>query len=166
MNRILLTLVVAGALLVPSAVLAASAGAANPHGDPSDPNGSCGQGSNNCNNGGLNQSSGCNANSSPSNPHCQAAITPPTTGTPPASTPVNTPATGSGPASAPDSQVAGTEAAKNQAGTPGAAAAAQQGNAPSELPFTGVDALWLVVIGAGLLGSGMILLRARESTDS
>jgi hypothetical protein len=166
MNRILLTLGVAGALLIPSAVLAAGAGAANPHGNPTDPNGSCGQGSNNCNNGGLNQSNGCNANSSPSNPHCQAAITPPTTDTPPASAPATTPA-GSGPASTPNKpQVAGAEAAKNQAGTAGAAAAAQQSNAPDQLPFTGLESLWLVVIGAGLLGSGMILLRARESTDS
>jgi hypothetical protein len=160
-KRILLMLSVAGALLVPTALFVGSAGAANPHGDPSDPNGSCGPASANCNNGGLNQSNGCNANSSPSNPHCVTAGTPPATSTPPASTPA--------PAAAapvtPTQGVAGATAGKKSAGDSGNVGAAEAVNAaaPKQLAFTGLNAVWLALMGAGLLGAGLAI-RARSQS--
>jgi hypothetical protein len=158
-KRILLMLSVAGALLVPAAVFVGSAGAANPHGSPTDPNGSCGPASANCNNGGLNQSNGCNDNSSPSNPHCVTAETPPATSTPPASTPA-----AAAPV-APAQDVAGATAGKKSSGensgNVGAATAVNE--APKQLAFTGLNAVWLALMGAGLLGAGLAV-RARSQS--
>jgi hypothetical protein len=161
-KRIVLMLTVAGALLVPTALFVGSAGAANPHGDPSDPNGSCGPASSNCNNGGLNQSNGCNANSSPSNPHCVTAETPPATSTPPASTPAVLPPAATTP---PQQGVAGATAGKKSAGDSGnvGAAEAVNGAPPQQLAFTGLNAVWLAFMGAGLLGAGLAVRRRSQS---
>jgi hypothetical protein len=173
MKRILLTLAVASALLIPAAVLAAGAGAANPHGDKSDPSASCGGSSGgkptgNCDDQNLPQSEGCLHGQAPvQNPHCQGT-TPETPVTPAGP---NTPASGIAPVSsstppAPNTSVAGAEAAGTKgAADPGAAAAAQQGQAPGELPFTGLETLWLVLIGAGMLGGGLVLRGMRTSAS-
>lgn len=163
MKRILLMLTVAGALLVPAAVFVGSAGAANPHGDPSDPNGSCGPASSNCNNGGLNQSLGCNDSSSAHNPHCVPATTPPATSTPPASTPATVPPAATTP---PQQGVAGATAGKKSAGdnngNVGAATAVNEAP-PQQLAFTGLNAVWLAFMGAGLLGAGLAIRRRSQS---
>ena len=146
MKRIFLMLVVAAGLLIPSLALVGSAGAAKPTEDSS-----CGGGSGGapCNNPNLPNSSGCNVNSSPSNPHCQPAAT---------TTPTTTPA-----GAAPAQQGAG-----NQGGSganEGAAGAAQGGDAAGEeLPFTGIETLLLALLGAGMLASGLALRARSESS--
>jgi hypothetical protein len=156
MKRFLLMLAVSGSLLATSALLlAGGAGAANPHGPKGDPSATCGQGSTPCADQNLPQSNGCNS-SSTNNPHCQSAtsgVTPTTPSTTP-STPV-TPATG-------------TPAAQGVAGEQGsgnvqAATAVQHGKAAGELPFTGLETMWLALFGAAVLASGLAL-RARSSS--
>ena len=167
MKRITLTLAVAGALLVPALLLTGSAGAANPHGPKGDPNASCGGGNGGppCSDPGLPQSEGCLHGQAPvQNPHCQPA--PGATGiTPAAPTPVSTPAPApatSGPK--PAQGVAGAEAGKQASGNRGTAAAVG-GKQIQELPFTGLSAVWLALIGAGMLALGLVL-RARTSLPS
>ena len=155
MKRIFLMLVVAAGLLVPSLALVGSAGAANPWGPKGDPNSSCGGGEGGapCSNPGLTQSNGCNANSSDKNPHCQpAATTAPTTPAAPA---------GAAPAQQGEANQGGPGAEGNE----GAAGAAQGGAAAGEeLPFTGVETLWLALLGAGMLASGLALRARSESS--
>jgi hypothetical protein len=167
MKRITLTLAVAGALLVPAALLTGSAGAANPHGDKGDPSASCGNGNRPCDDPNLPQSEGCLHGQAPvQNPHCQ----PGTSGIVP-STPVSNPPTGtspspgqSAPANKPGQGVAGAEAGK-QAGNPGTAAAVNSAKTIDELPFTGLETLWLALIGGGMLTLGLVL-RVRSSSPS
>ena len=150
MKRIFLMLVVAAGLLVPSLALVGPAGATNPHSPKGSSDSSCGGGSGGapCNNQNLPQSNGCNANSSDSNPHCQPATT---------TVPTTTPA-----APAPAQQ-----GAANQGGSgpnEGAAGAAQGGDAAGEeLPFTGIETLWLALLGAGMLASGLAFRARSES---
>jgi hypothetical protein len=169
MKRILLTLATAAVLSVGSAaLLAGGAGAANPHGDKSQPNGSdasCGGngGGGNpggtCNDPGLTQSEGCQHGQAPvQNPHCTVqatGITPtaPTTTTPPAAAP--TPQAGQGQAGQNAQGVAGKEAAGGTAGR--AATAANPAQTIDQLPFTGLETLWLALAGAGMLALGLVL---------
>ena len=169
MKRILLTLSVAGALLVPLALLSGSAGAKTPFETPPDPSAECGGSSGGkpvgqCSDVGLPQSAGCEAGQSGlHNPHCLPGTTT-TTATPapvttPASTPVATP-----PASP---QVAGAEAGKKKkgAGATGAAGTVQRGQQLEQLPFTGLETLWLALIGGGMLAIGLVL-RARLASQA
>ena len=175
MKRILLTLVTAGALVVGSAaLLAGSAGAANPHGDKSQPNGSdasCGGGSGGkpsgqCKDPGLTQSNGCNSSSDPHNPHCTTPVTgiTPVTPTPPATVaPVSTPQAGQGQAGQNAQGVAGKQAAGGTAGR--AASAANPAQTINQLPFTGLETLWLALAGAGMLALGLVL-RVRSTAPA
>lgn len=161
MKRIFLMLIVAVGLLVPGMLIVGQAGAANPHGNPNDPSGSCGPASKQCDNAGLNQSEGCEHAGAAHNPHCTQAGT---TTTP------STPTTPTTPTTTPSSQPAGGTAGVKAAGgsqgaSQGAAGAAQGGNAAGQLAFTGLDELWLALLGAGLLGSGLVL-RTRFGTRS
>jgi hypothetical protein len=45
------------------------------------------------------------------------------------------------------------------------AANAAQGGAGGKLPFTGLDALWLALLGAGMLAAGLAL-RARSGRSA
>jgi hypothetical protein len=167
MKRIVLMTVVAAGMLVPSFALVSSAGAENPHdfgngqnppgqpgGDPSG-NAGCsggnGQKPDHCNSPNLDFSEGCQQHGSSQNvnqnPHCEETNTP---------NPV-TPST-SAPATATPGQ--GVAGAQNQGGPNAAnakAAQAAQGAAGGNLPFTGLDTLWLALLGAGLLASGLAL---------
>ena len=164
MKRITLTLAVAGAVVVPMALLTGSAWAANPHGDKSDPNAGCngqGQGAA-CSNPGLPQSQGClNGQAPVQNPHCQ-----PGASTIAPVTPVSNPGTGNspgsgggggnGPADKPARGVAGAKAGGQAPGDPGTAAAVS-GKTIDQLPFTGLETLWLALVGAGMLTLGLVL---------
>lgn len=172
MKRILLTLAAAGALLVGSAaLLAGGAGAANPHGDKSDPNAGCnsqGQGNpgGNCSDPGLPQSQGCQNGQAPvQNPHCQTTVSgiTPAPSTPPTSSPANNPGqqAGQGQAGKNAQGVAGQEQAGGQAGNAGTAAVSN-GQQIEQLPFTGLEDLWLALVGAGMLALGLVL-RVRTS---
>jgi hypothetical protein len=162
MKRIFLMLIVAVGLLVPTMLIVGQAGAANPHGDPNDPSGSCGPASKQCDNAGLNQSEGCEHGQAPvNNPHCVTGdnvTTTPTTPTTPTTLPASQPAGGT----AGETAAGGSQGASQGAG---AAGAAQGGNAAGQLAFTGLDALWLALLGAGLLGSGLVL-RARYGSSA
>jgi hypothetical protein len=176
MKRSLLTLSVCGSLLAMSALLlAGSAGAVNPHGPKSDPSASCGGGSGGkpsgqCDDPNLPQSEGCEHGQAPvQNPHCQSVTTGVTPTTP---TTPSTPSAGAPPTSTPVEGVAGAEqagkpagavAGEHASGTAGAAAAADPSDTIDQLPFTGVETLWLLVIGAGMLGMGF-MLRGRLSS--
>jgi hypothetical protein len=151
MKRIVLMTVVAAGMLVPSAVLVSSAGATKQPGASSPGQGGQPSGDTNascsgrpCNSENLPYSNGCNSSSESHNPHCTQPAEPTT---PTASAPATaTPVTG----------VAGT---KNQGGPNAAnakAAQAAQGGG-GNLPFTGLDAVWLALLGAGLLASGLAL---------
>jgi hypothetical protein len=176
MKRILLTLATAAVLTVGSAaLLAGGAGAANPHGDKAQPNGtdaSCGGngGGGNpggtCNDPGLTQSNGCNSSSSAHNPHCTVQVTGITSAptSPPAvpTTPGNQ--AGQGQAGKNAQGVAGQEAAGG--GTAGrAATAANPAQTIDQLPFTGLETLWLALSGVGMLALGLVL-RARSSSPA
>jgi hypothetical protein len=175
MKRKLLTLATAGVLVVGSAaLLAGSAGAANPHGDKSDPSASCGgnggggKPSGQCDDPGLPQSNGCNSSSSPHNPHCTVGVTgiTPAPTTPPATAapaPVTTPQAGGGQAGKNAQGVAGKEAAGGTAGR--AATAANPAQTIDQLPFTGLETLWLALSGVGLLALGLVL-RVRSSSPA
>jgi hypothetical protein len=147
MKRNFLIITVALGLLVPLAAFAGSAGAANPHGSKGDPNGSCSGsggsgGAGGCTNSPLPQSEGCLHGNAPSqNPHCITTTTTTTT----TSAPV-TPTTGQQ-----GQQVSGNQNAAG--GNAGVAAAA------SELPFTGIDATLLALMGGLLLTAGLGLRR-------
>ena len=173
MKRIFLMLVVGVGLLVPSMLIVGQAGAANPHGSPpgqggADPNASCGGSSgakpSSCNSENLPFSEGCQHGQAPvQNPHCQPenVTTTPTTPTTP-----STPTTAGAPAggTAGETAAGGSQGAGQGAGAgPGAAGAAQGGNAAGQLAFTGLDALWLALLGAGLLGSGLVLRTRSKS---
>jgi hypothetical protein len=180
MNRSLLTLAVCAGLLATSALfLAGSAGAVNPHGPKSDPSASCGGGSGGkpsgqCDDQGLPQSEGCEHGQAPvQNPHCQTAetgVTPTTPTTPTTTTTTDTPVSSDGPPAAHGvsgkvaaEHPAGAVAGEHAAGTSGAATAADPSSTIDQLPFTGIETLWLVVIGAGMLGCGF-MLRGRLSS--
>ena len=160
MKRILLMLAVSASLLATSGLLlAGSAAAANPHGDKSDPSASCGGNGGGkpvgqCDDQGLPQSEGCEHGQAPvQNPHCQTTetgVTPTTPTTPSTGNPTTTPVQGVAGEQAGKQQAAGV-AGEHAAGTAGAATAADQ------LPFTGLESLWLLVIGAGMIGSGLML---------
>jgi hypothetical protein len=168
MKRIVLMVVVAAGLLVPSAVLVSNAAADNPHGTPpgqgGDPNASCGHAGggkpdDQCNSANLPFSEGCQHGQAPQqNPHCEGTNTTTTSTTP------TTPST-----STPASQ--GVAGAQGQGGVAGesnnkqAANAAQGGGGSSKLPFTGLDTLWLALLGAGMLASGLAL-RARSGRSA
>jgi hypothetical protein len=145
MKRNFLIATVALGLLVPLAAFAGQAGAANPHGSKGDPNGSCSGsggsgGAGGCTNSPLPQSEGClHGNAPTQNPHC---ITTQTTTT--ATTPVT-------PVVSPQGKVSGNQNAAG--GNAGVAAAA------SELPFTGIDATLLALMGGLLLTAGLGLRR-------
>jgi hypothetical protein len=47
----------------------------------------------------------------------------------------------------------------------GAATAANPANPNQQLPFTGLNAVWLALMGAGLLGTGLAL-RARSGSSA
>ena len=169
MKRITLTLAVAGALVVPAALLTGSAGAANPHGDKGDPSASCGNGNRPCDDPNLPQSEGCLHGQAPvQNPHCQpgASTVAPVT---PVSNPGTTPATPApapnSPANKPAGGVAGAEAGGKAAGSSGQAgtAAAVGGKSIEQLPFTGLETLWLALVGAGMLALGLVLRRRTSS---
>jgi hypothetical protein len=145
MKRNFLMITVALGLLIPLAAFAAgNAGAANPHGSKGDPNASCGAGVT-CADAGLPQSNGCNDSSSAHNPHC---VTTTTTTTTTPTTPVTT---------AVQNQVSGNK--KAAGGNAGVAAAA------SELPFTGIDATLLALMGGLLLTAGLGLRRLSRAPD-
>jgi hypothetical protein len=155
MKRIVLMAVVAAGLLVPSTAFVSNAGADNPHGTPpgqGDTNASCGGSSgakpDSCNSANLPFSEGCadhgQGQNQTQNPHCQQTTT---TSTPSASIPAPTAAPGAGAAGAENQGAANPANAK-------AAGAAQGGG---NLPFTGLDAVWLALLGAGLLASGLAL---------
>jgi hypothetical protein len=172
MKRIVLMAVVSAGVLVPSLALVSNAGAANPHGTPpghgGDPNASCGGSSggkpDNCNSQDLPFSEGCQHGQAPNqNPHCEGqAVT-----TPPGDKPGITPSPSAPAAGAPAGGVAGAEA-EGQGG-PSAenklAAEAAQGGAGGKLPFTGLETLWLALLGAGMLASGLAL-RARSGSSA
>jgi LPXTG-motif cell wall-anchored protein len=163
MKRITLTLAVAGALVVPAMLLTGSAGAANPHGDKGDPSASCGHGNQApCDDSQLPQSDGCLHGQAPAqNPHCQPGTSGITPSTPVASNPpAGTSPTQSAPANKPAQGVAGAQAGK-QAGNP--AAAVNSASTIEELPFTGLETLWLALIGGGMLALGLVLRRRSSS---
>jgi hypothetical protein len=161
MKRILLTLSAAAALVLPFALLAGSAGADSPFGPPPDSSAECGGSSGGkpagqCSDVNLPQSMGCEAGQSGShNPHCLPAQTTTTTTNPPApvTTPVATPVAPQAP-----SGVAGTEVGKKKgAGPAGVAGTAGGSQQIEQLPFTGLETLWLALIGAGMLALGLVL---------
>jgi hypothetical protein len=177
MKRIFLMAVVSAGVLVPSLVLVSNAGAANPHGTPPghpgavDPNASCGgssggKPSGQCNSQNLPFSEGCQHGQAPNqNPHCQGqAVT-----TPPGDKPGITPSPSAPAAGAPAGGVAGAEGQGGAQGGPDAenklAAKAAQGAAGGKLPFTGLETLWLTLLGAGMLASGLAL-RARSGSSA
>jgi hypothetical protein len=171
MKRIVLMAVVSAGLMVPGLALVSNAGAANPHGTPpgqgGDPNASCGGSSggkpDNCNSANLPFSEGCQHGQAPAqNPHCQQQGT--TTTNPP-----NNPSTpsGSNPAAA-GQQAGGVAGAQAQGGANAEnqpAASAAQGGAGGKLAFTGLETLWLALLGAGMLASGLAL-RARSGSSA
>jgi hypothetical protein len=146
MKKIVLMLTVAVGLLVPTALFVGNAGASPGGGDAS-----CGTpNAPPCNSEDLPYSEGCQNGQAPSqNPHCTPAEeTTPVTATPTAS-------------SSPAGQVAGAQG-QGGAANAQAAGAAQGGSGAAELPFTGLETLWLALLGAGMLGSGLALKRARS----
>jgi hypothetical protein len=158
MKRICLMITVAAGLLIPLAAFAGHAGAANPHGSKGDPSSSCqGSGGSNggggCDNSQLPQSNGCNVHSSPSNPHCTPAQT---------VTPTTTPTTAVTPASGQQGLQGQQQGGGNNAagGNAGVAAAA-----PGQLPFTGIDAKLLALMGGLLLTAGLGLRRLGRAPD-
>jgi hypothetical protein len=167
MKRIFLMLIVASGLLVPSMLIVGQAGAANPHdfgegqnspGQGGDPNASCSDRP--CNSPNLDFSEGCQHGQAPEqNPHCTPPPEPENVTTTP-----TTPTTAGQPAggTAGETAAGGSQGAGQGAG-PGAAGAAQGGNAAGQLAFTGLDALWLALLGAGLLGSGLVLRTRSKS---
>lgn len=169
MKRIFLTLSVVGAFLVSLGLLTGSAGARTPFEPPPDPSAECGGSSGGkpvgqCSDVGLPQSAGCEAGQSGlHNPHCLPGPSAPTT-TP---APVTTPATAPVVPSTPSPQVAGAEAGKkkNGAGPTGVAGTAQRGQQLEQLPFTGLETLWLALIGGGMLAIGLVL-RARLASQA
>jgi hypothetical protein len=169
MKRIGLMAVATATLLVPSFVLVGNAGAANPHGTPpghgGDPNASCGHHSpgkpdDQCNSANLPFSEGCQHGQAPNqNPHCEDEGQP--TGKPPGGGPGGGPTGGPTPSGgaggvAGAQAPGGVDAAENKL-----AAAAAQGKGGGKLPFTGLETLWLALLGAAMLGSGLAL-RARS----
>jgi hypothetical protein len=177
MKRILLMAVVSAGLLVPSLALVSNAGAHPGHhtgtppgqgGAPSgDTNASCGGGSggkpDNCNSQNLPFSDGCQHGEAPNqNPHCQGPA-------PAGDKPGTTPSPSAPAAGAPAGGVAGAEGQGGAQGGPDAenklAAKAAQGAAGGELPFTGLETLWLTLLGAGMLASGLAL-RARSRSSA
>jgi hypothetical protein len=168
MKRIALMAVVSATLVVPSLALVGTAGAANPHnfgegqnspGQGGDPNASCSDRP--CNSPNLDFSEGCQNGQAPThNPHCQPQEGTTTTPTSPSTTPsASTPAGQAGGVAG--AKAKGGENAENQV----AAGAAQGGNAAGQLAFTGLDALWLALLGAGMLASGLAL-RARSGSSA
>jgi hypothetical protein len=164
MKRLTLTLAVAGALLVPALLLTGSASAANPHGDKGDPSASCGNNGNGngaCDNPGLPQSEGCLHGQAPvQNPHCQPAPSSGGSGGLVPAVPASNPNPGnSGGGNNPARGVAGAEAGGQASGDPGATgtAAAVGGKSIEQLPFTGLETLWLALVGAGMLALGLVL---------
>jgi len=165
MKRIVLMVVVAAGLLVPSSVLVSTAGADNPHGTPPGQGGdaSCGgssggKPSGQCNSPNLPFSEGCEHGQAPNqNPHCEGTQETATTTTPVTSTPA---------ATAPAGGAAGAEnkGAANGAANNKLAASAAQGGSGGKLPFTGLETLWLSLLGAGMLASGLAL-RARSGSS-
>ena len=177
MKRVVLAAVSAG-LLVPSFALVSNAGAANPHGTPpghgGDPNASCGGSSggkpDNCNSANLPFSEGCQNGQAPNqNPHCEGA----TTNTPPGGNPggnnpgsSGTNPTASNPAAGgPAGGVAGAQGQGGANAENKLAAEAAQGAAGGKLPFTGLETLGLLLLGAGMLASGLAL-RARSGSSA
>jgi hypothetical protein len=181
MKRVVLAAISAG-LLVPSVALVGNAGAANPHGTPpgqgGDPNASCGGSSggkpDNCNSANLPFSEGCQNGQAPNqNPHCEGT----TTNTPPGGSPggnnpggnpggnnpgLNPTAANPG-AGGPAGDVAG---AVEQGGAENKLAAdAARGGAGGKLPFTGLETLWLLLLGAGMIASGLAV-RARSGSSA
>jgi hypothetical protein len=152
MKRNFLMITVALGLLVPLAAFVGQAGAKD-HGSKGDPSSTCqGSGGSNgaggCDNAGLPQSDGCLHGQAPNqNPHCAPAQT--TTTTTPTTTAVPTVPGQQG-------QVSGN---KNAAGNAGTAAAA------SELPFTGIDAKLLALMGGLLLTAGLGLRRLSRAPE-
>jgi hypothetical protein len=175
MKRIVLTAVVSAGLMVPSLALVSNAGAANPHGTPpghgGDPNASCGGSSggkpDSCNSQNLPFSEGCQHGQAPvQNPHCQGTTT---NGNGPGTNPGANPSINPG-ANAPSAagQAGGTAGALAQGGVNAEnklAASAAQGGAGGKLAFTGLETLWLALLGAGMLASGMAL-RARSGRSA
>jgi hypothetical protein len=139
MKRISMMFIVALGLLIPSAAFVGTAQAGNPHGVKGDPNGSCST-NRPCDNTNLPQSKGCNDSSSAHNPHCGTATTTPTTT-------ATAPAPGT-PVSTQKPNVKSQNAGGGNAGT-----------AAAELPFTGVNAAVLALLGALLVGTGLGLRR-------
>lgn len=170
MKRIALMAVVSAGVLVPSLALVSNAGAANPHGTPpgqgGDPNASCGGSSggkpDHCNSENLPFSEGCQHGQAPAqNPHCQQGTT---TTNPPGTNPGTNPSANA-PASA--GQAGGVAGAEGQGGANAEnklAAKAAQGAAGGKLPFTGLETLWLALLGAGMLASGLALRARSESS--
>jgi hypothetical protein len=171
MKRIVLMAVASAGLLVPSLALVSNAGAANPHGTPpghgGDPNASCGGSSggkpDHCNSENLPFSEGCQHGQAPAqNPHCQDQGT--TTTNPPKNPGTNPSASNPGSAD----QAGGVAGAEGQGGANAEnklAAKAAQGAAGGKLPFTGLETLWLALLGAGMLASGLAL-RARSGSSA
>jgi hypothetical protein len=175
--KIRLAAILIAAFVVPSFVLVSGAGADNPHpgtppGQGGDPNASCGGGSGgkpaNCNSPNLTYSDGCLHGQAPNqNPHCEG-----TTGTEP-ETPGTNPGTttsGNTPSGAAEGGVAGTTAqgganpanaanAKNQP-----AGQTARGGAGGKLAFTGLETLWLALLGGAMLATGLVL-RARTGSS-
>jgi hypothetical protein len=172
MKRILWTAVVTAGLMVPSLAFVSNAGAANPHGTPpgqgGDPNASCGGSSggkpDSCNSQNLPFSEGCQHGQAPvQNPHCQGTTT---NGNGPGANPGINP--GANAPSAAGQAGGGTAGALAQGGANAEnklAASAAQGGAGGKLAFTGLETLWLALLGAGMLASGMAL-RARSGRSA
>jgi len=162
MKRIILMVVVGAGMLVPSAALVGEAGAANPHGPKGDPTASCGSSgggkpSGLCQDQPLPQSQGCQHGQAPvQNPHCQQPSSSVTT------TPTTTPTAGSAPAEQ-SRRVAGQTRSEDE--NQPAGAAAQAGSAAGgKLAFTGSETLWMSLLGAAMLASGLALrVRSRNS---
>jgi hypothetical protein len=168
MKRIVLMVVVAAGLLVPSSVLVSSAGAKDQHPDGNSPgqggapsgdtSATCGGSSGgkptgNCSSKGLPFSDGCQHGQAPNqNPHCEGTQETATTTSPVTSTPA---------ATAPAGGAAGAE---NKGANNKLAASAAQGGSGGKLPFTGLETLWLSLLGAGMLASGLAL-RARSGSS-
>jgi hypothetical protein len=170
MKRIVLMAVVSAGLMVPGLALVGNAGASPPGNPSGDSNASCGvsgpgggKPDDQCNSANLPFSQGCQNGQAPAqNPHCQQQGTPTTN---PPNNPGTTP-TGSNPAAS--GQAGGVAGAEGQGGANAEnklAASAAQGAAGGKLPFTGLETLWLALLGAGMLASGLVL-RTRSGSSA
>ena len=114
-------------------------------------------------------SGACHAPLNPKNPNnqfygishidiCPGGVTPPLT---PGTTPgaPGAPGTGGGPGGAAGKQQQGRKGREGGGAAPAVASVAAAGVAGEQLPFTGLNSLWLVLIGTALLSGGVLQAR-------